>query len=108
MQWNVGTMGFSYPDWQGSFYPQGTRPADFLTTYATAFDAVELDTTFHAAPTVEHIQKWTDAVPANFTFCVKTPKQITHNAPISFGNPSMNSFLRTSARCSKPINSVPS
>jgi uncharacterized protein YecE (DUF72 family) len=87
-------MGFSYPDWQKVFYPEGTRAGDYLATYATAFDALELDTTFHACPTAERVQKWTDAVPAGFTFCVKTPKAITHDAPIAFGAGAMKHFLR--------------
>ncbi|HVX83719.1 MAG TPA: DUF72 domain-containing protein [Phycisphaerae bacterium] len=95
MHFHTGTMGFSYPDWQRVFYPEGTRPADYLATYATAFDSLELDTTFHAAPSPDRVQKWTDAVPAGFTFCVKTPKAITHDAPIAFGIPAMRSFLRS-------------
>jgi uncharacterized protein YecE (DUF72 family) len=55
---------------------------------------VELDTTFHACPTPERVQRWTDAVPDGFTFCVKTPKTITHDAPIAFGVGAMRQFLR--------------
>lgn len=95
MEWHVGTMGFSYGDWVPTFYPEGTRPGEFLATYGTAFDAVELDTTFHAIPPMERVQKWTDAAPERFTFCVKTPKAITHDAPLAFGMPLMRQFLRS-------------
>jgi uncharacterized protein YecE (DUF72 family) len=95
MIWKIGTIGFSYTDWRKVFYPEGTPVSEFLSAYATAFDALELDTTFHAIPPQERVQKWADAVPTGFTFCVKTPKQITHDAPISFGTRPMKEFLDT-------------
>jgi uncharacterized protein YecE (DUF72 family) len=93
MLFKIGTIGFSYTDWRKVFYPEGTPVADFLSAYAAAFDTLELDTTFHAIPPIERVQKWADAVPAGFTFCVKTPKQITHDAPIAFGTRPMKDFL---------------
>src|SRR5213593_685386 len=47
---HIGTMGWSYPDWVGPFYPAGARPANFLAEYARVFDCVELDTTFYGIP----------------------------------------------------------
>lgn len=93
LAWHIGTMGFSYADWVPVFYPEGTRPADFLATYAAAFETVELDTTFHAIPPVERVQKWAAAVPDGFLFCPKTPKAVTHDAPLAFGTPAMRQFL---------------
>ena len=49
----IGTQGWNYDAWVGPFYPAGTRPADFLTVYARAFDTVEVDSTFYASPVVE-------------------------------------------------------
>jgi uncharacterized protein YecE (DUF72 family) len=95
MEWHIGTIGFSYGDWQKVFYPDECKPSEYLSAYATAFNALELDTTFHAIPPAERVQKWADAVPDGFTFCVKTPKQITHDAPIAFGSGAMKHFLRT-------------
>ena len=46
----VGTQGWNYEAWEGPFYPPGTRPADFLSVYARAFDTVEVDSTFYAIP----------------------------------------------------------
>ena len=39
----VGTSAFTADGWEGSFYPAGTKPGDYLSYYATQFDAVELD-----------------------------------------------------------------
>ena len=76
--WRIGTVGFGYDDWSGVFYPDGLKSADYLSFYARHFDAVELDTTFHASPTAERVGRWAAAVPEAFRFCVKTPKDVTH------------------------------
>jgi uncharacterized protein YecE (DUF72 family) len=95
MQWRIGTMGFSYADWVKVLYPPGTRGAEYLPNYAAFFDTVELDTSFHATPAQERVAKWSNSVPSNFIFCPKTPRQITHDAPIAFGVPPMRYFLRS-------------
>ena len=79
--WRLGTIGFGYSDWQGVFYPKDVKPADYLAFYSKHFDTLELDTTFHAAPTPERVRRWASAVPQGFRFCVKTPKDVTHAPP---------------------------
>jgi len=95
MQWRIGTIGFSYPDWQKIFFPPNVRPGEYLASYSTFFDCVELDTTFHATPAPERIAKWANAVSNNFVFCVKTPRQVTHDGPVAFAVPPMRYFLRS-------------
>ena len=46
----IGTQGWDYPAWMGSFYPKGTRTANRLAVYARAFPTVEVDSTFYAVP----------------------------------------------------------
>lgn len=74
----LGTQGWNYDAWVGSFYPTGTRPADFLSTYARAFDTVEVDSTFYAIPSANAVRGWADRTPADFTFALKLPQEITH------------------------------
>lgn len=93
MDWHVGTMGFGYKDWSGSFYPPDVKPPHFLRYYARHFDCVELDTTFHAAPTPDRVAKWNDETPAGFRFCVKTPRAVTHDAPLASAHGDMLAFL---------------
>ena len=78
--WRLGTMGFGYPDWTGPFYAGGTKSQDRLSAYARAFDAVELDTTFHAIPPAAVVRHWRQETPDGFRFTAKLPKQITHEA----------------------------
>ncbi|MBM4194226.1 MAG: DUF72 domain-containing protein [Gemmatimonadetes bacterium] len=73
-----GAQGWNYPAWVGPFYPAGTKPADFLTMYARAFDTVEVDSTFYAIPPAKTVQGWARRTPPNFTFSLKLPQEITH------------------------------
>jgi uncharacterized protein YecE (DUF72 family) len=74
----LGTQGWNYPAWVGPFYPPGTRPADYLRTFARAFDVVEIDSTFYAIPPVHTVRGWANRVPASFMFTCKLPQAITH------------------------------
>lgn len=75
----IGTQGWNYAAWVGPFYPAETRPADFLTVYARAFDTVEIDSTFYATPSASTVLSWASRVPANFVFTLKMPQEITHH-----------------------------
>ncbi len=74
----VGTSGYSYPDWVGPFYPEGTRPNRMLAYYAHQFPLVELNFTFYRPPTPEMLAKLAEQTPAGFRFVVKVPRSISH------------------------------
>jgi hypothetical protein len=64
MELRLGTCGWSYPDWKGSFYPPGTK--DELAFYATQFDAVDIDSTFYHMPSGRTVDSWHRRTPDNF------------------------------------------
>lgn len=74
----IGTQGWNYDAWVGSFYPEQTRAADFLATYARAFDTVEVDATFYAIPPEKTVRGWASRTPGDFLFALKLPQEITH------------------------------
>lgn len=78
MQFFVGTSGYSYPKWRGSFYPAKMKPVAMLSYYAEHFAACELNDTFRRLPTVEVVAERARHVPARFRFAVKAPPTITH------------------------------
>src|SRR4051794_9334945 len=104
--WRLGTMGFGYDDWSGPFYPPGVKSADWLSFYARYFNAVELDTTFHAAPDAARVRRWADAVPDDFRFCVKTPRAVTHDLPPDRAADAMVAFLSTVAELGPKLGAV--
>jgi uncharacterized protein YecE (DUF72 family) len=68
---HVGTSGWSYPSWRPGFYPDGTRPEEFLRFYASRFRTVELNTTGYRLPSEEQFRRWAEQVPDGFTFAPK-------------------------------------
>src|SRR6478672_5931467 len=74
----IGTCGWSYKDWEGHFYPEGVKSADYLGYYATKFNIVEVDSTFCRPPSPQIVQAWNDKTPDGFRFSLKAPQVITH------------------------------
>lgn len=74
----VGTSGFDYKDWRGSFYPRFIRSSERLAFYAEHFDTVELNVTFYRMPAASAFRGWRDAVPDGFVFAVKASRYLTH------------------------------
>lgn len=74
----IGTSGFDYRDWRGSFYPRFLKSGDRLAFYAEQFDTVELNVTFYRMPKAEAFRGWRDAVPDDFRFAVKASRNLTH------------------------------
>lgn len=75
---HIGTSGWSYKDWVGPFYPEGTKAADYLSRYAEEFNTVEIDSTFYGIPRESTVIKWNESTPEGFIFSPKIPKEITH------------------------------
>jgi uncharacterized protein YecE (DUF72 family) len=75
---NIGTQGWNYDAWVGPFYPDGTRPADFLAVYSRAFASVEVDSTFYGVPAPSTFESWYERTPNDFVFSLKLPQEVTH------------------------------
>jgi uncharacterized protein YecE (DUF72 family) len=82
-----GTSSFSTRDWIGSFYPQGTKPEEFLKVYAQHFDTVEIDSTYYAIPALKTVEGWAERVPSGFTIAAKFPRSIVHGGTDAKPNP---------------------
>jgi uncharacterized protein YecE (DUF72 family) len=78
MQTLVGTSGYSYAPWKGSFYPEKLPAARMLGFYAERFPTVEINNTFYRMPTAETLGKWAAETPEGFRFALKSPRRITH------------------------------
>ena len=75
----VGTSGYNYPEWKGSFYPEKIPSAKMLPYYAERLPTVEINYTFYRAPTVKIVDGWAAATPEAFTLTLKAPRRITHD-----------------------------
>ncbi len=74
----VGTSGYSYKEWKGSFYPEKLPAKDMLSYYAARLPAVEINNTFYRLPQRSMLESWKEQVPADFKFSVKASQRITH------------------------------
>ena len=81
-------------DWRGVFYPQELPESHWLGFYSGYFPAVEVDSTFHAAPPETTVRRWAETTPASFRFSCKLPRQITHICRLRDCATELTAFLR--------------
>jgi uncharacterized protein YecE (DUF72 family) len=74
----IGTSGWSYAHWAGTFYPMEITKARWLKYYCYHFATVEINSSFYRLPRETTFQKWRESVPGNFVFAVKASRYITH------------------------------
>jgi uncharacterized protein YecE (DUF72 family) len=79
----VGTSGYSYKEWKGTFYPSDLPASKMLTFYAGHFGSVEINNTFYRMPDAKTVTKWSGEVPDDFTFVLKAPQRITHQKKLT-------------------------
>ncbi len=94
---HIGTQGWSYPDWVGTFYPPGAKQEDWLSFYGGVFDTVELDTTFYHPPRPSVVRSWERHSPAGFRFSAKVPQRITHESRLSNMGGHLKDFVESLA-----------
>ncbi len=78
MKFHVGTSGYNYPEWKGTFYPKDLPTSKMLPYYVERFTTVEINNTFYRMPSAKTATGWGAAAPAGFTFVLKAPQKITH------------------------------
>src|SRR5262245_11830658 len=93
----VGTSGFSYTAWKGSFYPKELPAAKFLAYYAQRLPAVEINNTFYRMPREELLTGWADKVPETFRFALKAPQLVTHRKRLREADEEVRRFLSVAA-----------
>jgi uncharacterized protein YecE (DUF72 family) len=74
----IGTSGYSYEDWVGPVYPEGTRREDFLGLYAAMFPVVELNFTYYQMPKAQALGRMAEVTPDSFRFALKAHQSLTH------------------------------
>ena len=93
----IGTSGYNYPEWRGTFYPEKFPPARMLPYYAERFSTVEINYTFYRMPNAKTIAGWVAETPAEFSFTLKAPQRITHFSRLrEIGDP-LRYFVDTAA-----------
>jgi uncharacterized protein YecE (DUF72 family) len=79
MHW-IGTSGYNYPEWKGSFYPEKMPAAKMLPYYAEHFTTVEINYTFYRMPNEKLVSGWAAQTPSPYKLTLKAPRRITHDS----------------------------
>lgn len=90
----VGTSGWSYKEWKGSFYPPKLPSDDMLRFYASRFLTVEVNNSFYRIPSERVLAGWAEQVPEGFRFVLKASRRVTHNNRLKDEDGSLAYFLR--------------
>jgi uncharacterized protein YecE (DUF72 family) len=93
----VGTSGYNYPEWKGSFYPEKMPATKMLSYYAERFPTVEINYTFYRAPNEKILTGWSQATPDRFKFTLKAPRRITHDSRLRNVAEPVHQFLEVSS-----------
>lgn len=94
-QVHVGTSGYNYPEWRGTFYPEKLATNKMLAYYAERLSTVEINYTFYRIPTEKLLAGWAEGTPGHFTFTLKAPRRITHDAKLQRCEDLLQTFCRT-------------
>jgi uncharacterized protein YecE (DUF72 family) len=93
----VGTSGYNYPEWKGSFYPESLSAAKMLPYYAERLSTVEINYTFYRTANKKILGGWSAATPDRFKLTLKAPKRITHDARLKDCADRLQYFVETAA-----------
>lgn len=90
----IGTSGYNYPEWRGSFYPSDLAAKKMLPYYAARFPSVEINYTFYRMPTEKLVAGWAAQTPSPFKLTLKAPRRITHDGRLKNVGPLVSSFCQ--------------
>lgn len=91
---HVGTSGYSYADWRGTFYPEDIKDNEMLSYYARDFKTTEINYTYYRMPAARTLAAMAEKVPADFIFTIKASKELTHEREAEEDGATPETFLQ--------------
>lgn len=89
----IGTSGWSYKHWKGTFYPETIKIKDQFAYYLQNFNTVEINNTFYKLPTEETFLHWRKIVSNDFIYVIKANRFITHQKKLHDPAQSISLFM---------------
>lgn len=93
----LGTSGFAYKEWKGTFYPSEIRDDGMLAYYASQMSSVEINYTFQRTAEKATIERWVSQTPVSFRFSLKAHRNITHIRRLANAHEQLETFLKSIA-----------
>jgi uncharacterized protein YecE (DUF72 family) len=102
----VGTSGYNYPEWKGSFYPATMPAAKMLPYYAERFPTVEINYTFYRMPNEATVAKWAAETPSPFKLTLKAARRITHDSRLKNCGALVTSFCLVAGTLGEKLGAI--
>jgi len=102
----IGCSGWSYDDWVGPFYPQGTEPGQMFAAYMQNFDTVEVNSTFYRIPNQWMVRNWATKSSPDFVFSAKMYQGVTHEKEMHSVKPIYDQFMTAMLPLKERIGSI--
>ena len=90
---HIGTSGWHYKHWKGTFYPENIKEADQFAEYRKHFSTVEINNSFYKLPTLQTFKTWRKTTPSNFVFAVKGSRFISHMKKLNLDKEGVKKFF---------------
>ena len=90
----IGTSGYSYNEWVGPVYPEGTKQKDYLRIFSELFPTVELNFSYYTMPKHENLAKMLIDGGKTLTFSIKAHKTLTHEVNPSLWEGEAGTYLK--------------
>src|SRR5260370_23537080 len=103
----IGTSGYNYPEWKGSFYPSDLAAAKMLPYYAARFPTVEINYTFYRMPNEKLVGNWASQTPSPYKLTLKAPRRITHDSRLKNAASSVEAFCRVAGPLCDQVGPAP-
>jgi uncharacterized protein YecE (DUF72 family) len=105
-QIRIGTSGWNYRHWIGTFYPEEIKSAGQFGYYMRFFETVELNNSFYHLPKREVFEGWKKKTPKDFLFAVKGSRFITHMKKLNDVAESVNYFLSNASGLGRKLGPI--
>lgn len=102
----VGTSGYNYPEWKGSFYPSTLPAAKMLPYYAARFPTVEINYTFYRMPNEKLVSGWAAQTPEPYRLTLKAPRRITHDRRLKNTGELVQGFCRVASALGRKLGAL--
>jgi uncharacterized protein YecE (DUF72 family) len=105
-QFFVGTSGWNYYGWRGSFYPENLPSRQWLSYYAEHFNTTEVNYSFYHLPRLTTYENWHSQTPEGFIFALKASRLITHIKRLKSVRAEWTAFVRRAAALSEKLGPI--
>ena len=102
----IGTSGWHYGHWKGTFYPERCPPREMFRIYQQHFDTVEINNTFYQLPPLTAFDQWKKETPPDFLFALKGSRFLTHMKKLSDPAPGIERFFEGAKRLGRKLDPI--